>query len=264
MDYSEICRSVCEVARKAGEFIRLSRADFDLTKVEHKGTFDLVSYVDKGAEKIVVEGLKGLIDGASFLTEEGTVEQGGVTEGGYLWVIDPLDGTTNFVHGFSPYCVSIGLMCGQEVVVGVVYEVTKDECFSAFKGGDALLNGTKISVSEVVQVKDSLVVAGFAHKLTDGQYQKSVDTFDLFNRNTHGVRRTGSAAANLVDIAAGRAEVFYQVGLSPWDVAAGVLIVQLAGGRVVDFNGGDQYVFGREVVASNGLVHDYFEKHLKN
>lgn len=261
IDYKAIHDQVCDIAKLAGDFIRSERRVFDLEKVEHKGKFDLVSYVDKGSEVMVVEKLGKLVEGATFITEEGTVEQ---KRGQYVWVIDPLDGTTNFVHDFSPYCVSLALMEGDKVVVGVVYEITRDECFSAYEGGVAMLNGEVIKVSRVGEVENSLVLTGFSSKASDEAYSKSADVFNFFNRNTHGVRRLGSAAADLVYIAVGRGEAFYHCGLSPWDVAAGALIVQMAGGKVTDFKGGSDFVFGREVIASNGLKHDYFQKHLNS
>lgn len=259
MNYKGICEQVCEIAKLAGGFIREQRLDFNLSKVEHKAKFDLVSYVDKGAEMMLVEQLGKIIEGATFITEEGTVEQ---KRGEYVWVIDPLDGTTNFVHGFSPFCVSIGLMKGDDVVVGVVYEITRDECFYAYEGGKAYLNGSVIHVSDVDKVGNCLVLTGFSNTASDEVYNKCVREFNFFNRNTHGVRRNGSAAADLVNVAVGRAEGFYHTGLSPWDVAAGVLIVKCAGGKVSDFVGGNNFIFGRQVIASNGLLHEFFQHHL--
>lgn len=262
MNYIDICKEVEKVAVEAGKFIARQRLDFDLGKVEHKGKFDLVSYVDKEAEKLIVSRLCKIVPEAGFITEEGTTQQCSQTDQ-LCWVIDPLDGTTNFVHGFSPYCVSIALVEKGIPVVGVVYEITKDECFAASIDSNATMNGSVITVSIIDTFEDSLIVGGFAHKLDGDQYKMSLDTFEMFNRTTHGVRRTGSAATNLVDVAAGRAEMFYQVGLSSWDVAAGALIVQRAGGKVGDFGGGSDFVFGRQIVASNGVLFDHFLNSLR-
>lgn len=255
MDYQEICQKVCTVARWSGAFIRGERATFSAEKVEHKGHQNLVSYVDKEAERMIVASLKEILPSASVLGEEGVCDSN--CESDYMWIIDPLDGTTNFIHGMPPYCVSIALQCGTEIVVGVVYEITLEECYYAWQGSYAYLNGGVIKVSEESKIENSLVITGLAYNIEE--YRAHFNRlFDYFNRNSHGARRIGSAAADLVYVAAGRAECFYQANLSAWDVAAGALIVQRAGGRVTDFAGGNNYVFGKEIIATNGVTHASF------
>ncbi len=255
--FEKIRKEVVQVAREAGSFIARERKTFQSSSIEHKGTQNLVSYVDKGAEKLIIARLKDILPEAAILAEESYKgEKFENKEGGYLWVIDPLDGTTNFIHDMPPYCVSIALMQGSEVVVGVIYEITRDECFSASRGSHTILNDREVSVSEVGEITDSLVITGVAYS------ERGVDNFEkafkFFNKNSNGTRRIGSAATNLAYVAAGRAECFFQKGLSPWDVAAGVLLVEMAGGVVVDYNNGRNFVFGESVIATNKNSHNNF------
>jgi len=213
----------------------------------------MVSYVDKEAEKITVIGLKALLPEAGFITEEGTVENS--SDNKYTWIIDPLDGTTNFIHGLPPYCVSIALAEDDKIAVGVVYEITMRECFYAWKDSPAYLNGEEIRASEIKTLDESLIAVGLAHASQD-KINNLLKEMDYFLRNTNGIRRVGSAAADLAYVAAGRFDAFYQCNLSPWDVAGGAFICERAGAKVTDFSGGDDYIFGRQIVASNGYIHD--------
>ncbi len=253
-DYKEICLKTCEIARKAGVYIAEQRRGFSFDKVEFKGSQNLVSYVDKTAERMIVEALTELLPGAGFITEEGTAGCGAEE---YKWVIDPLDGTTNFIHGLPPYCVSIGLMCGAEVVVGVVYEITLQEMFYAWQGSEAYLNGEAITVSDTDKLANSLVAIGFSYS-TDTEIADFQRQIEYFHRNSNGLRRLGSAAADMVYVACGRFDAFAQVNLSPWDVCGGALIVQRAGGVVTQYNGGSDYVFGRSIIAAAPGVYDEF------
>jgi myo-inositol-1(or 4)-monophosphatase len=251
MDLSALCPQVIAVAKLAGAFIRQEAASFDRSKIEHKGLNDLVSYVDKQAEVLIVDGLKAIFPDSGFVTEEGTEQ---VNHETYNWIIDPLDGTTNFIHGVPVYCVSIGLMAGNEVVLGVVYEINQDECFYATKGGGTFLNGRAIKVTDIPELAGSLIVTGFPY--TDfGRLPDYLQLLGAFMNKSHGVRRLGSAAADLAYVAAGRFEGFFEYNLKPWDVAAGVILVQEAGGRVTDFNGGGDPVFGQQMLATNNLIH---------
>lgn len=259
LDYKDLCEKTCEIARRAGEFIATERDNFTFDRVEFKGAHNLVSYVDKQTEMMVVEALRELLPEAGFITEEGTAEYNGER---YKWVIDPLDGTTNFVHGLPPYCVSLALMDGDEVVVGVVYEVTLREMFYAWKGSDAYLNGKKITVSKVATLENALVAIGFSYsaiKNIDGY----LDTVASYQLNTDGIRRLGSAAADMVYVACGRFDAFSQINLSPWDVAAGVLIAKQAGAVVSDYSGGNDYIFGKQMIAATPGVYDEFMKTVK-
>lgn len=250
LDVAKLTPVVVQIAKEAGTFIATEAAGFDKSRVELKGKSDLVSYVDKGAEQMIVKGLRDLLPEAGFLTEEKTVEQ---EETELTWIIDPLDGTTNFVHSVPGYAVSIGLSRGNEMLVGVVYEVTRQEAFYAWKGGGAYLNGNKISVSAASQIDESLFATGFPIY----NFSKITEYLAILNelmRNSHGLRRLGSAAMDLAFVACGRCEAFFEYNLNSWDVAAGILLVQEAGGKVTDFAGGDNALHGRELVAG-GAVH---------
>ena len=252
MNLTELCQQVIAIAKNAGAFIRTEASSFDRRKIEHKGLNDMVSYVDKQAEIMIVEGLQKLMPDSGFITEEGTVQEKHAV---YNWVIDPLDGTTNFIHGVPVFCVSIGLVERDEVVLGVVYEINKDECFYATKNNGAFLNGEPIKVSDISYLAGSLMVTGYPY--TDfGRLPDYLQMLGAFMGKSHGVRRLGSAAADLAYVACGRFEGFFEYNLKPWDVAAGVIIVREAGGRVTDFRGGGEPVFGQELLATNTLIHD--------
>ncbi|MDR2424497.1 MAG: inositol monophosphatase [Prevotellaceae bacterium] len=245
--YREICDKVCMIAREAGQFMLDERSTFSIDRVENKGVNDFVSYVDKNAEKIIVKGLTPLIDDAGFITEEKTVTQSDNNK--YTWIIDPLDGTTNYIHGFNPYAVSIGLTENGKLVLGVVYIADSKECFYAWKDSKAYLNGSEIKASGIDSISNSLVISGFPHKVNQ-KIDNYLDIIKYLTFNSHGVRRVGSAAADLVYIACGRAEAFFQTDLNPWDVAAGAFIATRAGAVVTDFDGGDNYLFGNSLIAT--------------
>lgn len=253
-NYQSICREVCVIAREVGDFIRQERKKFTPSHVEIKGEHNFVSYVDKTAEQKIVDALSKIIPESGCIAEENTSDKEGDV---YNWVIDPLDGTTNFIHGIPCFSVSIALMAKDEVVVGVVYEVNLDECFYAYKGSKAFMNGQEISVTKANKLNDSLIATGFPYY----DYRKMNPYLNLFAslmQHTRGLRRLGSAAVDLAYVACGRFEAFYEYGLNPWDVAAGTLIVQQAGGKVTDFKGDGDFVFGKEIIASNGLIHPEF------
>lgn len=256
-DLKAICDRMEEVARTTGSFILGEVNKIRHGDVESKGLHNFVTYVDKEAEQRIVGGLQDLVSGAGFLAEENTVSRQGEE---FNWVIDPLDGTTNFIHGIPVYSVSIALMHRQEVVAGVVYEPNRDESFRAVRGQGAFLNGNPIRVSREENLKDSLIATGFPYY----DYSRMPAFLHLFQwcmENTHGLRRLGSAAVDLAYVACGRFGAFYEYGLNPWDVAAGSLIVQEAGGKVSDFSGGNDFLFGREIVASNTpLFKPFLEK----
>ncbi|NVJ87136.1 MAG: inositol monophosphatase [Algoriphagus sp.] len=247
-----------EVAKTVGAFIRKERQHFDVKKVEHKGFNDLVSYVDKEAERRIVAQLTQIFPEAGFITEEGTnTTQSEV----YNWVIDPLDGTTNFIHGVPVFSVSIALMEREEVILGVVYEINLHECFYAIKGGGAFCNETPIQVSQAPNLAASLIATGFPYynfELID----KYLAALKSLMQSTHGLRRFGSAAVDLAYVAMGRMEGFFEYNLNSYDVAAGSLIVKEAGGKVTDFAGESNYIFGRQIVATNSRIHDEFLKEL--
>jgi myo-inositol-1(or 4)-monophosphatase len=244
-----ICKQVVGLAQKSGEFLRKESQGFDRSKIEHKGSADLVSYVDKETEKILVKGLKEILPEAGFITEEATIAR---EDKEYKWVIDPLDGTTNFLHGLPPFSISIALLHNEELLVGVVYEVNLNECFYAWKDGGAYKNGEKIKVSPVNTLKESLIASGFPYSQGD----KSDNHFKILQylqNHCHGIRRLGSAAVDLCYVACGRFEAYYEFNLKIWDIAAGILIVKEAGGNVCDFKGGDDYLYGKELLATNEI-----------
>ena len=255
MDYRTLCQTTVEIAKEAGTYIFSRLNSITLQTIETKGLNNFVTEVDKATEVLIVSRLKKLVDGAGFIAEEGTSSARGDK---YNWVIDPLDGTTNFIHGAPPVAVSIALVEDGEPVVGVVYEIWLKEAFYAWKGSAAYLNGKEIKASATPVVKDALVATGFPYQNND-RMQEFMNSMDFFFTNTHGVRRLGSAATDLAYVACGRFDGFYEYNLSPWDVAAGALLVTQAGGRVSDFSGGENFLFGREVVASNDKVFDEFQ-----
>ncbi len=255
-DYGLICRKVEDLSRRTGAMIREEVSKVISSDIRVKGLHDYVTYVDKNAEEQIVRELQALIPEAGFIVEENTINKQGET---FTWVVDPLDGTTNFIHGIPLYSVSIALMHKEEVVMGVVYEPNRDECFSAVAGKGAFLNGQPIHVSQAVNLRESLIATGFPYH----DYSRMPAFLEMFQwcmKNTHGLRRLGSAAIDLAYLACGRFEAFYEYGLNAWDVAAGSLIVKEAGGKVSDFSGRGNYLFGREIVAANAGVFDSFQE----
>jgi myo-inositol-1(or 4)-monophosphatase len=254
MNYEYICKNVINSINDAGRFIQNEARKFSTDKIEVKGLHNFVSYVDKTSEEILVEGLSEILPEAGFITEEGTKGNDGEQ---LKWVIDPLDGTTNFIHGLPLYSISVALMDGNETVLGVVQELNLNECFYAWKDSPAYLNGNEIHVSTTSKVKDSLIATGFPYYDFD-KMKAYLDSLEFFMKNSHGARRLGTAAADLAYVACGRFEAFYEYSLQPWDVAAGAFIVERAGGKVCDFKGGSDYIFGKELVTTNGHIHNEF------
>jgi myo-inositol-1(or 4)-monophosphatase len=254
MNLKDICKEIEKAAFEAGTFIKREAEIFDINCTERKGLNDFVSYVDKGAEKLLVDRLSLILPEAGFITEEGTSTKMGVR---YCWVIDPLDGTTNFLHGFYPYAVSIGLMDYDDVIVGVVYEVGKNETFTAWKDGGAWLNGKPAHVSTVSTLADSLIATGLPYS-DFHRLDPYMESLTYLCKHSQGIRRLGSAATDLAYVACGRFEGFYEYGLHPWDIAAGILLVREAGGRVSDFSGNEKNLRGDEIVASTKEVFSEF------
>lgn len=251
MDYKSITLKVIDLAKETGHFFLEEINKVKASDIEVKGLHDFVSYVDKTAEERIVKRLSEILPESGFITEEGTITRKGEQ---FNWIVDPLDGTTNFLHHLPLYSVSIALMENDEIVAGVIYEPNRDECFYAWKGGKSYLNEKEISVSDQSDLKKTLLATGFPYN-DYGRLEAYMALFTWFARNTAGLRRFGSAAVDLAYTACGRFEGFYEYGLHPWDVAAGVFIVQQAGGKVSDFTGGDDYIFSGELLASNTLLH---------
>lgn len=257
MDLQDICRQIGGIAKNAGQFIREERSKITSEDIELKGKASLVTYVDKTAEQMIVAELRKILPEAGYITEEGTAGEQGEK---YKWVIDPLDGTTNFIHGIFPHSVSIGLLEDNIPVAGAVYEVGQDELFLAWKGGGAWLNGQRISVSKSDKHEDVLLATGFPYYNFEmlGDYLRLLEFFMI---ETRGMRRMGSAAVDLAYVACGRFDGFFEHALHPWDVAAGIVLVQEAGGKLSDFKGGDNFLFGKELVAANAnYFQSFYEK----
>lgn len=251
MNLVSVEKQVIQLCEEVADFIRTENQNFDRSKIEQKGSFsNLVSYVDKEAETRLVKKLSEIIPGSGFIGEEGT-EIEGTNE--YKWIIDPLDGTTNFLHGLPIFAISIGLTRKDKMVLGIVYEVSHKECFHAIEGGKAYCNDKVISISPIKTLQESLLATGFPYYHTEKK-ENYLEIIRIFLEQTHGIRRLGSAAIDLAYVACGRMEGFFEYNLKPWDVAGGAFILQQAGGKVTDFSGGDNFLFGGELCAG-GHVH---------
>ena len=270
--------AVCEIARQAGAYIREERRKFSLDSVERKHAHDYVSYVDKGSERLIVSALRELLPDAGFITEEGTArevrsEECGVRSEELLWVVDPLDGTTNFIHQYAPYAVSIALLQGKTVLIGVVYEICADECFYAWKGGGAWLCGTRSEEcgtrseecgvrSERLHVssqkmQDALLCLQFPYN-SDAYKPVMKRLIDRLYGHVGSIRACGSAAMALCQVAAGRFDGYAEQYIGQWDYMAGSLIVMEAGGTVTDYSGSQDFTQGNSVVATNGVIQQDF------
>jgi myo-inositol-1(or 4)-monophosphatase len=253
-DYKEITLQTAALAGEVGKFIKTEKDKISKEIIETKGLHNFVTYVDKTAEAKLVEGLSKIVPDSGFIAEEGTSKREGKT---FRWIVDPLDGTTNFIHGLPPFAISIALQENEKTVVGVIYEIERDECFYAWKDSAAYMNEKEIHVSARKTVNDALIGTGFPY-YDYSLMPRFLETLDYFMQNSHGIRRIGSAATDLAYVACGRFEAFYEYSLSPWDVAAGAFIVQRAGGKVCDFSGGNDYIFGKEIIATNDGIFEEF------
>ena len=239
-----------EAATIAGKILLdYARSGF---RIEYKNAVNLVTDADRTSEQAIIEVIRRTYPNHDILAEERGVESAGRSP--YKWVIDPLDGTTNFAHGFPVYCVSIGLEYDGQMVVGVILDPTRQELFVAVSGQGATLNGERLRVSQTSALDTALLVTGFAYDIRESTHN-NLDYFSRFCLSARGVRRTGSAALDLCYVAAGRFDGFWEMKLHPWDVAAGSLMVTESGGRMSDFKGGAFSIDGEEMVASNGLIH---------
>ncbi len=248
--YQELIRLSIEI----GNWMKEERLTFSQDDVEIKGFNNFVSYVDKQAEERFVSALAQLIPESGFIAEEGTSDKRGAR---YNWIIDPLDGTTNYVHDIPFYCTSVALLDGEELIMGVIYQPNNKECFHAMVGSGAFLNEDPITVSDQPKLIQSLLATGFPYD----DFQREDDYFGIlkeFTKKSRGLRRLGSAALDLAYVACGRFDGFYEYGLNPWDVAAGALIVKESGGSVTDFRGSGNYIFGEEIIADNSLISEEF------
>ena len=262
----KITRLVCAIAREAGSYIRKERAAFSLDKVERKHAHDYVSYVDKGSERLIVSRLREVLPEAGFITEEGTTKDDASAvnhqSSDVFWVVDPLDGTTNFIHGFAPYAVSIALCKGREIIIGVVYEIVADECFYAWKGGGAYLEvrdkrsevrDKRLEVSKST-INDALLCLQLPYN-SDAYKPVITRLIQHYYGQVGSIRMIGSAAIALCYVAAGRLDAYAERYIGQWDYMAGALIVMEAKGSVTNYAGDAYFMEGDSVVASNGVVH---------
>jgi myo-inositol-1(or 4)-monophosphatase len=246
------------IAEEAGARLREFLAQG--VETEYKGGVDIVTVADRTAEKLIKDRLGAAFPGHGIFGEEGTRER---LDGEFRWYIDPLDGTTNFAHGLPQFCVSMGLeqrpagLANDQdgtLVAAVIYDPMRDELFTAERGKGAQLNGKPMRVSHTPELAEALLATGFpSRKRHDSP---NVHFYHEFTLRSHGLRRAGSAALDLASVASGRMDAFWEFNLNPWDTAAGILLVEEAGGRVTDFSGGKFKLDSREVLASNGLIHD--------
>jgi myo-inositol-1(or 4)-monophosphatase len=250
MNLQEVCGKVCDIAKAAGDFIQTESRKITPADVELKGHNNLVSYVDKTAEQLIVSAIEKIVPGSGFITEEKTVTE---QQKEITWIIDPLDGTTNFIHKIPCYCVSIGMLMEGKLSLGVIYEPNLNEMFFGCVGGGAKMNKKKIAVSSTAKLADSLLATGFPYYDYNliGPY---LEVFKSLMQHSRGLRRWGSAAIDLAYVACGRFDGFYEYGLNSWDVAAGAFLVELAGGKVTDFNGGENFLLGKEIISGNGKI----------
>jgi len=258
-ELAEILELARELATAAGA-IQRDRFETDLTIDTKSATIDLVTEVDRACEKLVVEGIQAARPGDAILAEEG---HGGDTASASIrWIIDPLDGTTNFAHGFPRFCVSIGVERDDQRVVGVVYDPLLDERFEAVRGEGAWLGARRLKVTGEEELGRALVATGFAYDVHHSD-DDNLSSFRNVVKTARGIRRDGSAALDLCYVAAARLDAYWELKLHPWDVAAGFLMVEEAGGRITDFRGGPTDRSGREVVSSNGHLHEVLLEQLE-
>ncbi|MCL1822136.1 MAG: inositol monophosphatase [Prolixibacteraceae bacterium] len=256
VNYSELCVEVQKIARRVGDFIRGEAGQLLPEDIQLKERASLVTYVDRTAEALIVDALRNLLPTAGFVTEEGTAAYDNEE---LLWLVDPLDGTTNFVHGIYPCSVSIALAEKEKPVLGVVYEIGLNEMFYAWKGGAAYLNDEEIRVSQTANLENSLVGTGFPY-YNFVRFDEYINVLKILMMQTHGLRRMGSAAVDLCYVATGRFDAFFEHALHSWDVAAGAFIAQQAGARVTDFDGGGNWLFNGEiVVGGENIFPDFFK-----
>src|SRR3954454_15799449 len=244
------------IAREAGALLL---SFFGKISIEYKGDADLVTEADRAAERLITERIVALWPDYDLMGEEGARREHGSD---YKWYIDPLDGTTNFAHGFPVFCVSLGLTHKGERVAGVIFDPTRNELFAAERGSGSFLNGNVIHVSKTKKLVESLVATGFpSHKR---HQNPNIHYYHQITLRSHGVRRAGSAALDLCSVAAGRVDAFWEFKLNPWDTAAGVLLVEEAGGTVTDMQGKPFDLDSHEVLASNKLFHEELLREFAN
>ena len=249
MNMDKTIQAAREAALKAGQMLRENIGQS--SEISYKGAIDLVTNFDTQAQGVIFDHLSSCFPDHDYLAEEGLSQKKGAE---FRWIIDPLDGTTNYAHHFPVFTVSIALQREGEVVLGLIYDPMREEIFSAVKGEGAFLNGKGVRVSAVDDLNRSLLATGFPYDVRVSEVN-NIAHFNNFLTRVQGIRRCGSAAMDLCYVACGRFDGFWELKLSPWDMAAGALIVQEAGGLISDFQDGEFTIYGAEILASNGLIH---------
>ncbi len=248
-----------EAALEAGRFLKMNVGKVKQVERKHGEETNLVTEVDRKSEEMIISRIKRRFPHHDFLAEESGSHN---KQSEYRWVIDPLDGTTNFTHGFPIFCVSIALEVKGEVVLGVVFDPNSEELFTVEKGSGAFLNNRPIRVSTISKLRESLVVTGFPYTIRNNP-GNAVQHFTNFLMEAQAVRRLGSAALDLCYVAAGRFDGYWEVSLNPWDMAAGVLLLEEAGGKFTDFRGFPSTIYNQNVLVTNGLIHEQMVEVLK-
>lgn len=254
MNLEKLCTQTQNIAREVGDYIRKNRNAYAHKEYEIKGKNDFVTDIDKTSEEKIISGLSKILPIAGFIAEEQTKK---ASNQELTWVIDPIDGTTNFIHGLYPHAISIALLQENKPILAVIYEVGFDECFYTYTGAPAYCNGKEIRVSGNKDVASSLIATGFPY-YDYGRIEPFQKTLEYFMKHSQGIRRLGSAATDLAYVACGRFDAFYEYGLKPWDVAAGILLVEQAGGKTSDFSLQNNHIFGGEIIAANTKVYEEF------
>jgi len=254
----KVAEQALNIVKDTADYIRKARIQLQGHEISYKPDQSLVTAIDVGAEERLVKGLGSLIPKSTFLAEENYTN---APKSDMMWIIDPIDGTTNFVHNFPMYCISVALWHNGKIVLGIIYEVTSGECFWTHSEiGPVYLNNSPIRVSPVKTLAESVLATGFPPS-DFPKIDEYISHFKTFMTKTHGIRRLGSAAMDLAYVACGRCDGFFEYNLKPWDVAAGSYLVQKAGGTVTDFSAGGNFLYGGEILASNTWIHREFNKY---
>ena len=249
-DYKKIAHECFPIIESTAVFIREQLKEVKSGDVEIKEKNSLVSFVDKKAEEMLVSGLGTILPEAGFITEEDTVTQ---SEKDWTWIIDPLDGTTNYLQQIPHFAISVALVEDNEIVVGIIYSIQNEECFYAWKDGGAYLNGEAINVSTTADLDNAIIATGFPYSIKN--FPPIIEAVGFFIQNARGLRRLGAAALDLAFVACGRVDAYYEGWINSWDVAAGILIVREAGGLVNDFEGSDNCMNSGSIIAANPKIH---------
>ncbi len=260
--YEKALNAMVHAAIEAGQLIRAHAGKINNLQIQMKDLHDLVTEIDVQSQHLIVSSLTAAFPDSTVLAEEGELATGEVKVAGLRWIIDPVDGTTNFAHGKPPYAVSIGLEDDGELVAGVVLEISHWELFSAMKGGGLQVNGVRAGVSKAASLGESLLVTGFPYKRFE-HLDEYMSLLSKVLQVCRGVRRSGAASVDLAYVAAGRFDGFFETGLMPWDLAAGALLVKEAGGTVTNYHNQPDRLFDRQVLATNGKIHAELLKYVE-